>query len=367
MTTSEFDPCAYLVAPGGPLVGVGLKPGADLGWLPSGTSLGRVLIVHGPAAEVAWCPPGNISCRTDRFELRADLPLRPVAGDWVAIAAGQLIDIGPRTTWLSRPDPNGRDTQVLAANVDLALIVVPIDRGLPATVVERLSVMVWDSGATPLLVLTKADLADDPESAAAEATLAAPGIDVIATSAPFGTGLDELRRRLGPGVTATMLGPSGAGKTSLLNALEGTAEEVHDVRRDGQGRHTTTTRRLYPLTGGGLLLDLPGVRKLDVLASPEAIDATFEDIGRLAALCRFRDCGHIGDAGCAVQEAVDRGELAARRLHTWQRMQRELAHLQRRNDPAAMAAERAKWTQIAKAQRQYAKAQRQYAKLRGRP
>ena len=351
--------------PAHPLARLGLKPDADLGWLPDGAPLGRVVVVHGPAAEVSWCPPGSGTVRTDLLELHTDLPLRPVAGDWVAVGwsaagAGGLVAIGPRATSLTRPDPNGRDTQVLAVNVDLALIVVPADRDPHPTVVERLSVLVWDSGALPVIVLTKCDAADDPAGAGADMALAAPGVDVLATSAVDGTGLAELRDRLGPGVTATMLGASGAGKTSLLNALEGRAEAVHDVRRDGQGRHTTTTRRLYPLSSGGVLLDLPGIRRLDVLASPAAIDATFEDIAELAASCRFRDCAHDGDAGCAVAEAVAAGGLSPRRLRTWRQVQRELAHLQRRTDPRAMAAERAKWTQISRAQRQY-------AKLRGRP
>lgn len=349
------------------LAGLGLHPDADLTWLPDDATLGRVVVVHGAAAEVTWfpddpadaqqagSPPGEVIPRAERFELRRDLPLRPVAGDWVAVADGELVDVGPRETSLARPDPNGRDTQVLAANIDLALIVVPIDREPNLTALERLSVMVWDSGATPLLVLTKADLSPDPQDALAQVTSTAPGIEAVMTSAYDGTGLPELRARLGPGVTATMLGQSGAGKTSLLNALDGHAEAVRDVRRDGQGRHTTSTRRLYPLAGGGVLLDLPGLRKLDLLATPEAVDATFDDIAALARACRFGDCVHEGDAGCAVEAAVAVGGLSPRRLHTWRRVQRELAHRQRRNDPAAMAQERAKWTRISKAQKRFAR------------
>lgn len=348
-----------------PLGRIGLHPDADLRWLPDVATLGRVVIVHGASADVLWAPSqspeaqaarsGEPVLRTTRFELRRDLPLRPVAGDWVAITAGELVDVGPRTTSLARPDPNGRDTQILAANLDLALIVVPIDRGPNLTALERLSVMVWDSGATPLIVLTKADLSAEPEEALAEVTATAPGIAVITTSSLEGTGLPELRARLGPGVTATMLGQSGAGKTSLLNALDGHSEAVRDVRRDGQGRHATATRRLYPLTSGGVLLDLPGLRKLDLLAGPEAVNATFDDIAALARQCRFGNCAHDGDAGCAVEAALAGGALSPRRLHTWRRVQRELAHRQRRNDPLAMAQERAKWTQISKAQRRYAR------------
>lgn len=342
-----------------PLGPIGLRPEADLDWLPAGAGPGRVVAVHGPSAEVTWSPDGRKPLRTTLFELRRDLPLRPVTGDWVAVADDALIDVGPRATTLTRPDPNGRDRQVLAANVDLVLIVLPIDRGPNLTAVERLSVMAWDSGAAPLIVLTKRDKSADPAGAQDEVATAVPGIEVIATSAVDGTGICELRDRLAPGVTATMLGHSGAGKTSLLNALEGRTEAVYDVRRDGQGRHTTTTRRLYPLAGGGVLLDLPGLRRLDLLASAEAVDTTFDDIAALALNCRFRDCAHAGDAGCAVQSAVDGGRLSARRLHTWRRVQRELAHLQRRHDPKALAQERAKWTQISKAQRAH-------ARLRGR-
>ncbi len=339
---------------------LGLAGDADLGWVPEGAGPGRVLVVHGPAAEVTWCPADSATPRTDRLGLRRDLRLAPVAGDWVATDGTDIVEVGPRRTCLERPDPNGTDTQVLAANIDLALIVLPVDRGLNLAALERLTVMVWDSGATPLIVLTKTDACPDIGAAVAAAVDAAPGVDVIATSAYDGSGLDALRARLGAGVSATMLGQSGVGKTSLLNALDGRDEAVRRVRRDGEGRHTTSTRRLYPLSSGGVLLDLPGLRRLTLAASEEAVDATYQDIADLAAGCRFRDCRHEGDAGCAVEAAVCGGELPARRLHTWRRLQRELAHQQRRNDPLAMAQERAKWTRISKSQKQY-------AKLRGKP
>ncbi|MBK9102506.1 MAG: ribosome small subunit-dependent GTPase A [Austwickia sp.] len=337
------------------LSAVGLPNGADVRWLPPASAPGRVIVVHGPVAEVSWCPGDQGELRTDRFARRHDAAFTPVPGDWVAVRDGELVALGPRSAVLERPDPNGLQRQVLAANIDLALSVLPIDRGPNLKAAERLAVMVWDSGATPLVVLTKADgCADEAAVAAAvrEVSAVVPGVEVIATSAVDGRGLAELHSRLGPGITATMVGQSGVGKTSLVNALEGRAEAVAPVRRDGEGRHTTTTRRLYPLASGGVMLDLPGLRLLDVLASTEAVEATFEDIVDLAADCRFRDCAHDREPGCAVTAAVADGTLEVRRLQNWRRLQKELAHLRRRDDPLARAAERARWTQISKASRQ---------------
>ncbi len=354
----------------------GLMAGlGDLGW-PEGQELdfcapgqrpGRVSIVHGGRAEVIWFPDDAPVERS--FQLRHDLRVIPVAGDWVAVSGDEIRDVRERHTCLSRPDPNGRDVQVLAANIDLVLIVLPIDRGLNPKNLERLSVMAWDSGAEPLVLLTKADAAVAPEAEVAEAERLAPGVEVILTSSVDGRGLDRVRARLGRGTTATMLGASGAGKTSLLNALNafgsfggvdgaegadapgGRVEPTREVRRDGAGRHTTTTRRLYRLAGGGVLLDLPGIRSLDLLAGDDAVQETFADIALLAQDCRFRDCGHDAEPGCAVTEAVESGTLEARRLASWRAIRRELAYLERRNDPLKMAAHRAEWKAIAKSNR----------------
>ncbi|WP_250028894.1 ribosome small subunit-dependent GTPase A [Paractinoplanes maris] len=309
---------------------------------------GRVSVVHGPSIEVIWFP-SDAAAETTLFELRRDLNLRPVAGDWIVIDGGEPVRVVPRRTSLSRPDPNERDIQVLAANIDTVMIVLPIDRGLNLKNLERLSVMVWDSGADPLVVLTKADATDDPEPVVEEAQAAAPGVPVVLTSAVDGRGLDELRSRMAAGTTTTMLGASGVGKTSLLNALEGHAEAVREVRRDGQGRHTTTTRKLYRLGSGGVLLDLPGIRSLDLYASDAAVEETFADVAALAEYCQFRDCAHDGDKGCAVEAAVAAGELPERRLQSWHAIRREMAYQSRRSDPAAMAAQRQEWKRVTKA------------------
>ncbi|AEV87086.1 ribosome small subunit-dependent GTPase A [Actinoplanes sp. SE50] len=328
---------------------LGWSPADDLRFAdtPDGRRPGRVVIMHGRALELAWFP-GDGPAVHDTFELGRDLNLRPVAGDWVAVQDGRVVEVGPRRTALQRPDPNGKDTQVLAANIDTIMIVQPIDRPLNLEAIERLQVMAWDSGAAPVLVLTKSDGCPDIGAALDQAGQAAPGVPVLVTSALDRQGLEELRSHLGPGTTTTMLGASGVGKTSLLNALEGRNEQVQQVGAGGAGRHTTTTRRLFRTSAGGVLLDVPGIRSLDLLTTDEGVGETFADITEAARHCRFRDCGHAGDRGCAVEEAVRDGSLPERRLESWRRIQREQAYQDRRNDPAAMAEQRKVWKQMCK-------------------
>jgi len=180
----------------------------------------------------------------------------------------------------------------------------------------------------------------------------APGAEVATTSSVDGRGLAQVRSRLGRGVTATRLGASGVGKTSLLNALEGHEERTREVGRGGAGRHATTTRRLYRLSSGGVLLDLPGIRSLDLLATDDAINETFADIAELAEDCRFRDCQHDGEPACAVASAIAAGGLDERRLDSWRAIRREMAYQERRNDPAKVAAQRAEWKQATMASKQ---------------
>lgn len=307
----------------------------------------RVVVVHGRTAEVLHEPGDAV----EAVRLAPGLALTPVAGDEVVVAAGRVTEVLPRRTQLTRPDPNGHELQVLAANVDLVLLVAPADHWLREGALERMAILAWDSGATPLVVLTKADLADDADERAAQARTATPGVEVVLTSTVDGRGLDELRAHLGAGVTATMLGASGAGKTSLLNALEGRDEATREVRADGEGRHTTTTRRLYRLASGGTLLDLPGVRNLDLHASEEGVAAVYADVAALVERCRFADCAHDTEPGCAVTAAVASGELSARRLDGWHAARRELAYLERRTDPAARAAKLQEWKRLTRASR----------------
>ncbi len=304
-----------------------------------GMNLGRVSIVHGSHAEVIWCHRDGHE-EVSACQYATNLNLRPVAGDWVSLRGNYIVAVFERRNALERPDPNLRDVQVLAANLDLVLLVVPIDRGLNVRMLERFAVMAFDSGARPLVVLTKADGASDAPTLEIETELVVPGVDIVTTSSLSGEGIEQLRTLLHEGVTAVMLGASGAGKTSLLNALEGSDETTLSVGSSGEGRHATTTRKLYRLSSGGVLLDIPGIRLVDLMTGQSGVDETFRDISALAAQCRFRDCAHNGDEGCAVQAAVDAGELAATRLENWRLIQANMAHQSSRRDPATSAAKR---------------------------
>jgi ribosome biogenesis GTPase len=305
----------------------------------AGMNVGRVVISHGASADVVWVDEHDLEVES-RCEFEANLDLIPVAGDWVAVRDDRVAKVLPRRSELRRPHPNGRDVQILAANVDLVLIVVPIDLALNVRLLERLSIMAWDSGARPLVVVTKVDGVSDASSFEADIEAELPGGDVLMTSAVNGLGIEALGGHLGPGVTAVMLGASGAGKTSLLNALEGSSELTRTVGRSGEGRHATTTRKLYRLVAGGVLLDIPGIRLLDVMLDEEGLSQMFEDVDDLTEQCRFRNCRHRGDDGCAVEAAVASGNLSQQRLETWHRMRLELAYHERLRDPAAMAAQR---------------------------
>lgn len=277
---------------------------------------GRVSIVHGTTAEVIWCDAAGQEF-TATCQFATHLNLRPVAGDWVGVRDGLIIEVAERRSLLRRPRPYAKEMQALAANVDVVLVVVPVNRGLNLLMLERLAVMAFDSGARPVVVLSKSDAATDLGDEIAAARAAVPDVLVLSTSATSGQGIDDLRAVLVEGVTAVLLGASGAGKTSLLNALEGTSELTRTISRGGEGRHATTTRRLYRLSSGGVLLDIPGVRLLDLTVNQAGFDEAFADIAELSAACRFRDCAHHGDEGCAVEAAVREGRLAARRLESY--------------------------------------------------
>lgn len=277
---------------------------------------GRVSIVHGTSAEVIWASERGEEVTTT-CQFATNLNLSPVAGDWVSVRDGSITEVCHRRTTLRRPRPRGSQMQTLAANVDVVLVVVPIDRDLNLLMLERLAVMAWDSGALPVVILSKSDGTTSVDERVEATRLAVPGVQVLSTSSTSGHGIEELGAMLHEGVTAVMLGASGAGKTSLLNALEGTNESTRTVSRGGEGRHATTTRRLYRLSSGGVLLDIPGIRLLDLTVGQSGFEEAFADIVELAASCRFRDCAHSGDEGCAVEEAVRQGRLPERRLDSW--------------------------------------------------
>ncbi|MCZ7436484.1 ribosome small subunit-dependent GTPase A [Micromonospora sp. WMMC241] len=276
-----------------------------------------------------------------------DLTALPCAGDWVLLATWPdgpvtVEAVLPRRTALVRRTA-GKDAsgQVLAANLDAAAVVEPVHPAPDAARIERLLSLVHESGAEPLVVLTKADLAADPAAVARQLTELAPGVPVLPVSAERGTGLAPLRRHVAAGRTLGLLGPSGAGKSSLVNALAGAeVMPTQAIRRvDGKGRHTTTWRALVPVPGGGAVLDTPGVRAVGLLDGAAGLDRAFADIAELAAGCRYADCAHDAEPACAVRDALDRGELPARRWESWRRLQREVAYESGRR-AARLAAER---------------------------
>ena len=275
---------------------------------------------------------------SDRFLQAAVLP---AVGDWIAVRGVHVHAVLPRWSELARADPDGPVVQVLAANIDVVLITAPADRLSPARI-ERELTLAWDSGALPLVVLTKCDLTDESvEMSLAERLV---GVDVVATSVVNGRGVPEIRERLRPARTAVLLGPSGAGKSTLANALIGanvvaTGEVRH---RDHRGRHTTTSRQLVTVPGGGVLIDTPGLRSLG-LAGDAPVERAFPEIETLATGCRFSDCRHDAEPGCAVVAAAASGELDNGRLVSFRKLQREAAAEARRSDPLLRRAELSVW------------------------
>jgi ribosome biogenesis GTPase / thiamine phosphate phosphatase len=197
--------------------------------------------------------------------------------------------------------------------------------------VERLVALAWESGARPLIVLTKCDLVNDAAQVADDVAAATPGVDVLVVSTCTGAGVDAVRQRLEGRLTLALIGASGHGKSSLANALVGAQRlPTREIREDGRGRHTTVRRELVPLPAGGAVIDMPGLRGLGLVASGTGLARTFADIEELARDCRFEDCGHDRESGCRVREAVAEGDLPQRRLEAWQHLQRELLWATRR-------------------------------------
>jgi ribosome biogenesis GTPase / thiamine phosphate phosphatase len=316
---------------------------------------GRVVADRGPL----------LSARFDDGERVVSVPPRlrdageaPVVGDFVLAVRGDppvVVRVLARRTRLSR-GAAGRATaeQVIAANVDVAFVVQPGDAGLNARRLERTIAAVLGGGAEPVVLVTKLDLAQDPAAALAEAAAAAPGVAVAAASGLTGEGLEVVRAALRPARTGVFTGPSGAGKSTLVNALLAEAvQATAEVRaRDRRGRHATTARRLFALASGGAVIDGPGLRELR-LWDAGGIGGAFADVGALAQACRFRDCRHAGEPGCAVRAAVDDGALSSERLESLHKLEREAAALEARKGGAGTRAERARWRSIHKERRRF--------------
>ncbi|GAA0934764.1 ribosome small subunit-dependent GTPase A [Nonomuraea longicatena] len=308
-------------------------------------------------ARVVGVDRGACDVITESGPLRARLALPatsdplafPCTGDWAALRPGappELVEVLPRSSAIVRSSASrSSHGQALAANVDMAVLAVSLGGPLNPGRVERLLALVWESGAQPVIVLTKADQSADPVGDADAVAELAPGVDIITTSATSGEGMDVLTAVLTG--TVVLLGPSGAGKSTLGNALLGAETlETGAVReQDGKGRHTTVRRSLLPLPGGGVLIDTPGLRGIGLVDADEGLQQVFADIEELAQECRFGDCSHDSEPGCAVQDAIFSGDLSERRLDSYRKLQRENAWATSRSDARLRAQhdERKKW------------------------
>jgi ribosome biogenesis GTPase len=329
-------------------------PHAARGFVP-----GRV-VVQRRGHDGLITPDGEASATiSGRLAHEADEGGYPVAGDWVACApsgdgSAVIHAVLPRQTAFSRKAAGvGQAAQIVAANVDVAVLVAALNADFNPRRLERYLAVAWQSGAKPLVVLTKADLCPDVDEALAGSRALAIGVEVMAVSATTGEGMDALDALLLPGETAVLVGSSGAGKSTLVNALAGQIlMDTGGIREDdGRGRHTTTHRELVRLPSGALILDTPGMRELGLLDADEGVSATFEDIDGLAEQCRFHDCGHTNEPGCAINAALEDGSLDADRWQSYRKLLREAAFADRKEDRVARQAERQKWVQISKAQR----------------
>lgn len=278
----------------------------------------------------------------------------PTVGDWVAVDGPVAVAILPRRSAFERGDAGGEAvSQVVAANVDTVFVVASLIGRPRPRLVQRCLALAWQSGATPIVVLTKKDLADNAADRADATRADAIGVDVHAVSAVTGDGLDELAGYLQPGRTFAMIGPSGAGKSTLANALaEGTiALPTGAIRDDGRGRHTTTARELVVLPSGAIAIDTPGLRGLALWGADDGISAAFSDVESFAEDCRFADCRHDTEPGCAVVQAISDGDLAASRLYDYNKLLREQRWQAARRDSRLRAQEKARMKAFVKSVR----------------
>ena len=324
-----------------------------------GLMLARVSVVHGERYRL-YTAAGEMQAEAIGALLyRAERAGWPAVGDWVAAQQvgpdeAMIHAVLPRRTMFSRRAAGDREQeQVIAANIDLVLIVCGLDQDFSVRRIERYLTLAHASGAEAAIVLNKADVCGELEARIGEAAGVAGGAPVIAITARSAEGIEPVLGLLRPGLTVTLLGSSGVGKSTLVNQLLGfERQRVREVREDdGRGRHTTTHRELLPLPGGGALIDTPGMREIQLWAAPQDLDAAFTDIAALAARCRFRDCGHAVEDGCAVRAALDAGELDAGRWQSYAKLRAEIAWHERQTDVQAAQAEKQKWKAIHKAMR----------------
>jgi ribosome biogenesis GTPase len=291
----------------------------------------------------------------------------PAVGDWVAVRKRPAEDRGVITAVLPRRSRFSRrmaghvtDEQVVAANVDVLFVVMALDADFSVRRLERYLLLAHEGGASPVVLLTKPDLADDVPARVSEVHAVSGDVPVHVVSPKLGQGIDAVVGYLSPGRTGALLGSSGVGKTTIINRLVGQdSRPTRDVRAsDSKGRHTTTHRELVVLPGGGLVIDTPGMRELQLWEADEAVSETFDDIERLALECKFGNCRHRDEPRCAVKSAVEAGTLDASRLDSYLRLQDELAFLSRQQDERAQIEEKRRSKTMSKALRAHLKTKR---------
>jgi ribosome biogenesis GTPase len=286
---------------------------------------------------------------------------RPIVGDWVAVADATdraMIQhvLERRTALVRRAAATAAEPQVVAVNVDVFFVVTSANRDFNERRLERYVAAVWNSGAEPIIVLNKTDLQSEIAPLLEAIERVAIGVPVVRSSARSGEGLEELRSHITAGRTIGFIGSSGVGKSSLMNCLLGNdLQAVGGLREDERGRHTTTARLLVELPGGGVLVDTPGLRELGLLDDLGGVDASFPDVAAFASQCRFRDCGHESEPGCAVRAALASGELAADRFESYQKLLREIGAAERARDPILAGRSKQRWKAIHRALRDRSK------------
>lgn len=324
-----------------------------------GLMLGRVSVVHGDRYRL-YTARGEMHAEAIGALLyRAERPDWPVVGDWVAAQPvgpddGMIHAVLPRRSIFSRRAAGDREReQAIAANIDLALIVCGLDGDFNMRRIERYVTLAHASGVAAAIVLNKSDVCADLGARVEEARRVAGGVPVVAITARAADGIEPVLRLLRTGITVALLGSSGVGKSTLVNRLLGVERQaVMEVREsDSRGRHTTTYRELVPLPQGGALIDTPGMRELGLWADQDSLDSAFAEIAALAAECRYRDCNHAVEQGCAVRAAIAAGELYVERWESYRKLRAEIAWHARQTDIQAAQAMKKKWKAIHKAMR----------------
>jgi ribosome biogenesis GTPase len=321
---------------------------------------GRVVRVdRGVCTVLTRSGPVRASACGDLLDAMAtDTTAGPCTGDWCAMrrwsdGASTVEGLLPRRSAIKRAVAGRRsEGQVLAANVDLVGLVVPLIPDPVLGKLERLLALAWESGGAPVVLLTKADLVSDAAMVAEDVRAAATGAEVLCCSVVTREGIEKLRTMLASGGTLALVGSSGGGKSSLVNALVGAdVLTTREIRGDGRGRHTSARRELVTLPAGGAVIDTPGLRGVGLIDAAHGLAATFADVEGLVAECRFNDCSHVSEPDCAVQAAVASGGLPQRRYESWLKLHREMAWMQRRSDARLRAEQTKLWKQFERANR----------------